>query len=216
MMLMSRREQPTWRETVRNCLWPQRGWQRTIRYARLRLQRLRVVPRSLALGAGAGVFVAVLPIPGLQLLAAAGLAWLIRGHRGTAALATFAANPITYPLIWLSSYALGATILGTPLSNATHDLDLLSGLIAQDWTLSPSATDGLRSLLPALTILAVGALPLAALSALVAYASVRHALRRRDAPVAVPALRLPTRRPRQSAALAISSRRDWPPTKAAA
>ena len=179
-MLMSRRELPNWRETLRVGLWPRRSWFRSWRYAKLRLQRIPVRPRSLALGAAAGVFVAILPIPGVQLLAAAGLAWLVRGHRATAALATFAANPITYPLIWLSSYTLGATILGTPVADATHDLGIISGLMAQDWTSTPAAVSHVRLALPALTTLAVGALPLAVVSAAIAYGCVRHLLRREE------------------------------------
>ena len=176
-MLMSRRAPAPWREVVQSAVWPRRGWARSIRYRHLRLLRMRVLPRSLALGAAAGVFVAILPIPGIQLLAAAGLAWLVRGHRATAALATFAANPLTYPLIWVASYALGATILGTPVSDAAHDLDMLGDVVAQGWTTEPAA---IKSVLPAFRTLAVGALPLAALAALVAYLGVRRILRARD------------------------------------
>ena len=184
-MLLSRRAPPTWRETLRISLWPRRSWARSLRYALLRLSRMRVLPRSLALGAAAGVFVAVLPIPGVQLLSAAGLAWLVRGHRGTAALATFAANPLTYPLIWVASYALGATILGTPASNATHDFDLISGVMAQGWSDTSAAMSAARTILPILKTLTVGALPLALIAAAIAYVGVRGLLRRRDlAPLA--------------------------------
>jgi uncharacterized protein len=179
-MLLSRRVPPTWFETARIALWPRRSWQRSVRYASLRLQRVVAVPRSLALGAAAGVFVAILPIPGLQLLAAAGLAWLVRGHRGAAALATFAANPITYPLIWIASYVTGATLLGTPVSNATQDLDALSDMMAQSWAPSAQTKSGATwgAMLPVLGTLMVGALPLALLAALAAYVGVRHLLRR--------------------------------------
>ena len=189
-MLMSRRAPADWRETLRISLWPRRSWKRSLRYGQLRLNRMQVLPRSLALGAGAGVFVAILPIPGIQLLAAAALAWVIRGHRGTAALATFAANPLTYPLIWVASYTLGATILGTPVSNATHDFDLISDAMANAWT--PAA---FRNILPAFTTLAVGAIPLAAIAAVSAYVGVRMMLRKKVAPVLV-AIRPPMRQRR--------------------
>ena len=185
-MLMSRRAPPSWREIIRLSLWPRRSWTRSFRYASLRLGRVRTLPRKLALGAAAGVFVAVLPIPGLQLAAAAALAWLVRGHHGAALLATFAANPVTYPLIWLASYVVGATILGTPLSNATHDIDSISDLMAQSLYASgpatPSLMTAIRAVLPAMTTLAVGAVPLAAAAAAMAYLAVRHLLRRRDRP----------------------------------
>jgi uncharacterized protein len=185
-MLLSRRVPPTWSETARIALWPRHSWRRSFRYARLRLERVVAVPRSLALGAAAGVFVAILPIPGLQLLAAAGLAWLVRGHRGAAAIATFAANPVTYPLIWIASYVTGATLLGTPVSNATHDLDALSDMMAQTWDLpwdlsahtKPGAATW-AAVLPVFGTLMVGALPLALLAASAAYFAVRHLLQRR-------------------------------------
>jgi len=184
-MLMSRRAPPSWGEQIRVAVWPRRAWSRSWRYAVLRLRRVKSLPRSLALGAAAGVFVAILPIPGVQVLSAAGLAWLIRGHRGAAALATFAANPITYPLIWIASYAIGATILGTPLSNAAHDLDSIGGLMSQTWSGAGAETEtivhGIRAILPAFATLTVGALPLATVSALAAYLGVRHLLRQRDA-----------------------------------
>ena len=207
-MLMSRRAPATWRETLRSSIWPRRSWSRSLRYNQLRLQRMQLLPRSLALGAAAGVFVAVLPIPGLQLLAAAGLAWLVRGHRGTAALATFAANPLTYPLIWIASYALGATILGTPVSEATHDLDLISEAMAHAWTNEPAA---MRNVLPALATLTVGALPLAAVSAALAYLGVRHLLRKTGAKSMVPGhLPVPGRRITRRAAQARGHGRTIP------
>ena len=146
------------------------------------------------LGVAAGVFVAVLPIPGLQLLAAAGLAWLVRGHSGAALLATFTANPITYPLIWIASYVLGATLLGTPVADATHDLDTFTDLVAQSFA-SPamiSAASALPTLWPILATLLTGAVPLAIVSAGVAYAVVRRLLRRGAAPL--PGLRAWSRR----------------------
>ncbi len=181
-MLLSRRAPASWRERARIALWPRRSWSRSLNYGWLRLKRVRAMPRSLALGVAAGVFVAVLPIPGVQLLAAAGLAWLIRGHRGAAALATFAANPITYPLIWLSSYLLGATLLGTPLSNAGHDFDTLSDLMAQPWAPAPIETGraAWSVLRPIMATLLAGAVPLAALAALFAYAGTWHLLSRRS------------------------------------
>ena len=171
---------------MRVALWPRRSWSRSFRYALIRLKRLKAVPRKLALGAAAGVFVAVLPIPGLQLLAAAGLAWAVRGHCGVAALATFAANPVTYPLIWIASYITGATLLGTPVSDATHDLDAFADMMAHSWSTSTSshapAAGGWSSMLPIFGTLAIGALPLAIISALGAYFVTRHLLRQRDAP----------------------------------
>ena len=182
-MLLSRRAPLKWREIIRISLWPRRTWARSWRYGLLRVARVKIAPRTLALGAAAGVFVAVLPFPGAQVISAVGLWGLVRGHRGAAVLSTFAANPVTYPLIWIASYTVGATILGTPVSDATHDLDRITDLMAQSWTQAgvagPTLFGGIKSILPALMTMAVGAVPLAAVSATVAYLGVRHVLRRR-------------------------------------
>ena len=195
-MLLSRRVPPSLAQSARLAIWPRRSWSRSFRYACLRLIRLRARPRHLALGAAAGMFVAILPIPGLQLLAAAALAWLVRGHSGAALMATFAANPVTYPLIWIASYLMGATILGTPTADATHDLDAFTGIVAQAF--SAQSFSSPQSWLPAwialwpiLTTLLVGALPLAAVAAIAAYAGVSRILNRPARTAPLP----PARRP---------------------
>jgi uncharacterized protein len=195
-MLLSRRVPSTWGQSVRVALWPRRSWQRSLLYARLRLSRVRGRPRHLALGMAVGVFVAVLPIPGIQMVLAALLAWLVGGHGGAAALATFAANPITYPLFWVSSYLLGATILGTPLGNATRDLDAVTSLLAHPLSMGTGQSLGslFATLRPTLATLFLGALPLALMAALATYAGVWRLLR--HAPVtALPTLPPPSRRP---------------------
>jgi uncharacterized protein len=140
-MLLSRRVPDTWAQTIRLALWPRRSWQRSLAYARLRLIRVGGRPRPLALGLAVGIFVAVLPIPGLQMVLAALLAWLVGGNGGAAAVATFAANPITYPIFWIASYLLGATLLGTPVGNAARDLDVVTTMMAH-----PLAGGGAQSL----------------------------------------------------------------------
>jgi uncharacterized protein len=196
-MLLSRRVPPTWGQSVRLALWPRHSWRRSLAYARLRLARVRGRPRHLALGMAVGVFVAVLPIPGLQLIAAAALAWLVGGHGGAAALATFAANPITYPIFWISSYLLGAVLLGTPVGNASHDLDIFTDVVAH--ALSPPAGQSVGTMLapiwPTLAKMFLGALPIAAIAAGATYAGVWRLLQRRPAATSH---RLPpnTQRPR--------------------
>jgi uncharacterized protein len=201
-MLLSRRVPPNWRETLRSALWPRTSWARSLRYGYLRLLRARAQPRHLALGAAAGIFVAVLPIPGLQLLAAAALAWLVRGHSGAALVATFAANPVTYPIIWIASYVLGATMLGTPVGDASHSIDAFTDIVTHSLSQPAPATAGASwaVLGPILTTLMIGALPLAAVSAAAAYAGVWRLLRRRVDPVRGPggATRRPLPRARVS------------------
>lgn len=160
---------------------------RRLRHYQLRLSRSQAVPARLALGAAVGVFVAVLPIPGFQLASAVGLAWLIRAHRGAAIAATFAANPLTYPLIWLASYLLGAIILGMPVSEAAHDLERLSGFMNQGWPLGDEASRNFSHIMGPLTALTIGSIPLALTFAVIAYAGVSQLLKTQPARIPVTA-----------------------------
>jgi uncharacterized protein len=204
-MLLSRRVPPTWGQSIRLVLWPRRSWQRSLAYGRLRLIRVGGRPRHLALGMAVGVFVAVLPIPGIQMVLAALLAWLVGGHGGVAALATFAANPITYPLFWIASYLLGATMLGTPAGNAARDLDVVTAMMAHPLSVGTgqSVISLFVTLRPTLATLFLGALPLASIAALATYAGVWRLLQR--APVSavrplLPKTRLPGSRRRNGPA----------------
>ncbi len=74
--------------------------------------RVEASPHAVGLGLATGVFVAFLPILGVQMLMAAVIAWVGRAHIGAALLGTWAGNPITWPLMWVTSYLIGITLLG--------------------------------------------------------------------------------------------------------
>lgn len=74
--------------------------------------RLEATPHAVALGLATGVFVAFLPILGVQMVVAAMIAWLGRANVGAALLGTWAGNPITWPMMWVASYLIGITLLG--------------------------------------------------------------------------------------------------------
>lgn len=83
-------------------------------------------------GIAAGVFTSFTPLFGMHFFIAAFLAWGMRGNIIAALLATFAGNPLTFPLIAavsmeLGSYILGQHVLPLPLvlssfSDAANDL----------------------------------------------------------------------------------------------
>lgn len=99
-------------------VYPQGGFKRATQYVIHRLRRLPDDPRRVARGLFAGFLVGCLPIPGLQFLAGAGLAWVMRGNVLAAMLATFNSNPVTTPIIAVFSISLGHWLLGVegPLS----------------------------------------------------------------------------------------------------
>jgi len=97
------------------------------------MRRLPDQPHRVARGVFAGFFIGFLPLPGLQFIAAWGMARLMRGNVLAALLGTFNTNPLTTPpftvfSVWLGHWILGIEaplnahyILGA-LENAGHDL----------------------------------------------------------------------------------------------
>nr|WP_205518659.1 DUF2062 domain-containing protein [Pseudotabrizicola algicola] len=78
-----------------------------------RLTRLPDPPHRIARGIFAGVFISFTPLFGLHFFASALMAFLMRGNMVAAIFATFFGNPITFPIIAVSSVQLGHWILGT-------------------------------------------------------------------------------------------------------
>jgi uncharacterized protein (DUF2062 family) len=69
-------------------------------------------PHAVGLGLATGVFVAFLPVLGIQMLVAVAIAWAGRANVGAAVLGTWAGNPLTWPAMWIGSYLLGLMLLG--------------------------------------------------------------------------------------------------------
>lgn len=95
-------------------MYPRGGWSRAISYIGHRLRRLPDAPHKISRGIAAGIFVCWTPIYGFHFLAAAALAWIMRGNVLAALLATFFGNPLTFPIIAVISVELGSLILGRP------------------------------------------------------------------------------------------------------
>jgi uncharacterized protein (DUF2062 family) len=77
-----------------------------------RLRRLPDEPHRIARGVFAGVFVSFTPFFGFHFLSAALLAWVLRGNIIAGLLATFVGNPLTTPIIAITSVELGHRMLG--------------------------------------------------------------------------------------------------------
>ena len=114
-MLFRRREAESWLERVRIHLWPRRSFSRSGRYVVYRLRRLSESPHAVALGFAVGVFSATTPFLGTHMVMAALIAWIVGGSIVAAVLGTFLGNPLTYPLLWYSTYQIGNLMLGLPV-----------------------------------------------------------------------------------------------------
>ncbi|MDZ4096804.1 MAG: DUF2062 domain-containing protein [Paracoccaceae bacterium] len=112
-MVFKRRTKRSWAELAGASVYPKGGWSRAAQYVNHRLRRLPDAPHRIARGIFAGVFVSFTPLFGLHFTAAALIAILLRGNILAALMATFVGNPITFPIIAVSSVELGHWILGT-------------------------------------------------------------------------------------------------------
>ncbi len=175
-MLFKRRKQLSPVMRLRRALWPARSFRRSYRYLMLRLWRIDASPHSIALGCAVGVFAIFTPFLGFQMMLAALLALVFRGNLFASAVGTFAGNPLTYPLIWISTFTVGNVFTG---STANAEMSQLSnGATALGRSLRAASPDGVASavqgLWPILKPMAVGSLPLGGLTAILIYFAVRH------------------------------------------
>lgn len=124
-MLFGRRERPGWNERMRVAMWPRRSFLRSFRYFKARVLRLNGSPHAIAAGVAAGAFASCTPLVGFHFLLAFALAFAIGGSMIAAALGTAVGNPLTFPLIWLTSFEIGETLLGrTPGAASPIQLEL--------------------------------------------------------------------------------------------
>lgn len=91
-------------------LWPSMGWRALGRLILLKLRREAESPHRVAFGVAIGVGISFLPLPGLGLVVAAFLAWLLRASIAAAVVGQVVGNPWTFPFIWWSTYGLGRWI----------------------------------------------------------------------------------------------------------
>jgi uncharacterized protein (DUF2062 family) len=163
-MLFRRRERPGQWHRLRLWLWPRVSWRRSALYYAKRVLRLSGTPHAIALGAAVGVFASFTPLVGFHLIISFAIAWALGANMVAGAIGTAIGNPLTFPLIWASTYELGNLILkgvstGAP-ARLGHDLTHKS----------------FEQILPLLKPMAVGSLPLgltaAALVYLIAYKAV--------------------------------------------
>ena len=113
-MLFKSRKRPTLMLRLRLLVWPRSSFGRSLRYAVKRMLRLKASPHKIAVGCAAGVFASITPLVGIQMVMAGALALVLRGSITAAMLGTLFGNPLSWPLIWGATYALGHAMIGSP------------------------------------------------------------------------------------------------------
>ncbi len=167
-MLFRRRKKTTHIERARIWVWPRVSWRRSTLYYTKRVLRLSATPYAIASGCAIGVFSSFTPLIGFHIVIAIALAWMIRGNLIAAAIGTAFGNPLTFPLIWASTYELGHLILRGEQAVQLPSFDPLLSLefsIDALWRL-------IQTLWPMIKTMSIGALPLGFLASLVIYAIV--------------------------------------------
>jgi uncharacterized protein len=133
-VVFKRRTPRGWLSWARQMVYPDGGFKRATRYVIHRMSRLPDDPRRIARGVFAGTLISFLPIPGMQFLAAWGLAVVMRGNVLASLLATFVSNPLTTPVIAVFSVGFGHWLLGihTPLTGEAI-MDAFAGAGGEVW-----------------------------------------------------------------------------------
>lgn len=178
-MLLGRRERkpsPDGGRSTRG-LW----YKRLIRkcFPAHQLKRLRASPHEVALGCAVGVFVSITPLLGAQMLIAALIAGLLRASVPAAVLGTFFGNPVSWPIIWTSTYAMGVQIVRLDgILDAGHVEQNVMLLWAALLERSPELFNATVALLwPVLLPMLAGSLPLGLLTAAIIYYISRNLIR---------------------------------------
>ena len=143
------------------------------------LKRLRASPHEVALGCAVGVFISITPLLGAQMLIAALIAGLLRASVPAALLGTFFGNPVSWPIIWTSTYAMGVQIVRLDwVLDAGHFEQNVMLLWAALLERSPELLNATTALLwPLLLPMLAGSLPLGLLTAAIFYYISRNLIR---------------------------------------
>ena len=92
-------------------------YERQLKYYYLRFVRLKGEPHELALGMALGVFSGMMPVIPGQIALAVALALCFKASKITAAIGTWASNPLNWYFIYLYDYKIGAYLLGVEGGN---------------------------------------------------------------------------------------------------
>jgi len=155
-----RAAQGPWRKTMQS-------WRLVVR----RLLQLRASPHEIALGCAAGAFVSITPLLGVQTFLAIALATLLRASVPAAIVGTFVGNPLSWPFIWASTYAMGLQIVGfngmvDPATFQRDAMVLWSAVLKH----SPHVLDATATLVwPFLWPMLAGSVPVGLLTGVVVY-----------------------------------------------
>jgi uncharacterized protein (DUF2062 family) len=163
-MLFRRRHAPGLWARFRLWLWPRVSWRRSALYYVKRVLRLSGSPYAIAMGTAVGVFASFTPFVGLHLIITLVLAWLLGANVIAGAIGTAVGNPLTFPLIWASTYELG------------HIIQMGPGRAAPARLQYDLTHKSFEQLLPLIKPMVIGAIPLGLAAGAITYLIVYKAV----------------------------------------
>ena len=122
-MFKRRDRLPFW-ERLREFFAPRSGWKRAFEYYSHRMKRLPDSPTRIAIGFACGVYISFTPFFFFHFVAAAALAWVLRGNIFASALGTFVGNPITFPFIASACLQIGSFLFGDLIVEDLSDMSV--------------------------------------------------------------------------------------------
>ncbi|MBB3929168.1 hypothetical protein GGR25_000187 [Kaistia hirudinis] len=166
-MLFRRRKPLRFHEKFSHVMWPRRGFKRAVRYHSKRLMRMSGSPHSVAAGFAVGVALSMTPFVGFHYLLCFVAAYLVRGNVLAAVLGTTIGNPLTFPIIWLTTYETGGLVLGWfgRRPEALSFRQISHGLLS----------DSAHSIWPIFEPMLIGSIPVALVTATISYIAVYYA-----------------------------------------
>ncbi len=134
---MFRRRTPLTRaQKLREIVWPSMGLKRGAKYILRRLMRLKDPPHRIAMGLALGLAISFTPTPGLHIIQAAVLAWMLRANIAASFIGTIFGNPLTLPLMWWMAFKTGEftfELRGFPVSEMPRHLDFSFAELTHDF-----------------------------------------------------------------------------------
>lgn len=115
---MFKRKPRSYSQMASDMVYPRGGWLRAAQYALHRLRRLPDQPHRIGRGVAAGALMSFTPLFGLHLVGSMALAWAIGGNMLASVIGSFVGNPVTIPIIAVTSLGLGRWMLGVEGSMA--------------------------------------------------------------------------------------------------
>src|SRR6185312_1682365 len=163
-----RREKPSLLSKITGLFWPKMGWRRAIIYYWHRLHRIPGTPSFIAIGFACGAAMAMTPFYGTHMVLGAAIAWVFGGSMLAAVIGAHVANPWTAPALWYGAYYLGQVMLGHGWKhNAPNFVRMFRNLTSA--VLNLDGHQFMERVWPTLWPMALGSIPMAILTWIIAY-----------------------------------------------